>query len=127
MNPFEFRPEGIDEQEFEQAEDLVHSRQRFRRKEKSASYVLNQLLARKGYLQQKSSNELSDVWNEVIETRWQTKTKIGNISRGVLEVIVQNSAVSQHLNFQKQALLKKLQQMLPQNKIKDIRFRIGSF
>ena len=88
VNQYEFQPEGFYELEFDQANELVRGRQRYFRKEKSASHILNQLLARKGYLQQRSSNELSDVWTAVVAKRWQDKTKVGTIKRGVLEILV---------------------------------------
>ena len=126
MRHFEFHPDGLEELEFEQANELVQSRQRFRRKEKSASFVLNQLLARKGYLQQKSNNELAVVWDSIVEDRWKAKTKVGNVNRGVLDIFVKSSPLANHLDLKKRKLLQQLQEKLPQNKIKDIRFRVGS-
>ena len=119
--------ERIRDQEFSQAEDLVKQRQRFIRKEKSASSILNQLLARKGYQQQESGRELDSAWQEFIGKQLVKKARAGNIQHGVLEVVVTSSSVSQQLNFRKQNLIKRLQERFPQNKIKDIRFRIGSF
>ena len=127
MNQNKLQPDGFEDQEFDQAKELVQSRQRFGRKEKSAAFVLNQLLARKGYLQQQSTSDLTDAWNSIVGIRWKNKTRVGNINRGILEVIVENPSVTQHLNFQKQKLLTQLQEQLPQNKIKDIRFRVGKF
>ena len=42
-----------------------------------------------------------------------------------LEVLVANSALVQELTFQKTGLLTKLRQALPQEKIKDLRFKVG--
>lgn len=113
--------------DFSQADDLVRQRQRFIRKEKSASLILNQLLARQGYQQQQSGRDLDTAWSEIIGNQLGQKAKAGTIKQGVLEIIVTSSSVSQQLNFKKKNLLKSLQERLPQNKIKDIRFRIGSF
>ena len=118
--------DSYEEQDFDQAHDLIRMRQRFSRKTKQASDVLNRLLARKGYAQQRSCRDLDDHWNAIIDTRWQTKTKVGRLNQGVLEITVTNSSVSHHLNFVKQELLKQLQLRLPQNKINDLRFRIGT-
>ena len=127
MDKSEFLPNGFEEQEFDQANELVQKRQRYRRKAKSASYVLNQLLARKGYLQHGSNRELEQAWNSIVDRRWLDKTRVGNIRRGVLEVFVESTSVSQHLNFQKQTLLRQLREQLAHNNINDIRFRVQTF
>jgi len=117
--------ESYDELDFSQAQDLVKNRQRyFRRPQKSAD-VLGRLMARKGYAQTESANELEEVWNQVVGLKLQTKTKVGNISRGVLEVLVASSMVNQQIGFQKRKILKEIQNRLPKNKIKDLHFRIG--
>ncbi len=116
----------FEEQDFDQAHDLIRDRQRFSRKAKPASALLNRLLARKGYAQQQSSRELDEHWNAIVDPRWHSKTKVGTLRQGVLEITVSNSSVSHHLNFMKRDLLKKLQTRMPQNRITDLRFRIGN-
>lgn len=118
--------DSYDELDFSQAQDLVKSRQRFFRRPKRPADILARLMARKGYAQTQSSNELEETWNRVVGPKWQSKTKVGNISRGVLEVLVASSVANQQLGFQKKKLLKELQAQLPQNKLKDLRFRIGN-
>ena len=49
----------------------------------------------------------------------------GNVRRSVLEVTVRNSAVLQELTFQKTQLLGELSRLLPDQNIRDLRFRIG--
>jgi len=83
-------------------------------------------MARKGYAQTESAGELEMAWNSIVGAKWQAKTKVGNISRGVLEVNVASSMVNQQLVFQKRKLLAQLQKLLPQNNLKDLRFRIGN-
>ena len=53
-------------------------------------------------------------------------SRLGNIRRGVVEVTVSNSTVLQELTFQKTELLKKITTALPDQKIRDLRFRVGS-
>lgn len=115
-----------EEQDFEQAKDLVASRQRFSRRAKKASTLLNQLLARKGYAQQKSSNEIDDHWNAVVGDKWKSRTRVGRLTQGTLEIVVANSSISHNLTFKKNKLLKQLQTRMPQNQITDLRFRIGN-
>ncbi len=118
--------EPYDELDFAQAQDLVKSRQRHFRRPKSAAQVLGHLMARKGYAQTESANELESVWNNIVEPKWKMKTKVGAIRRGVLEITVSNSNVNQHLEFAKRKLLTELQTQLPKYNLKDLRFRVGN-
>lgn len=118
--------ESYDELDFSQAQDLVKNRQRYFRRPKKSADILGRLMARKGYAQTESANELEEVWNQVVGLKWQTKTKVGNINRGVLEVFVASSMVNQQIGFQKRKILKEIQTRLPKNKIKDLHFRIGN-
>ena len=118
--------ESYDELDFSQAQDLVKNRQRYFRRPKKSADILGRLMARKGYAQTESGNELEEVWNQIVGVKWQTKTKVGNINRGVLEVFVTSSMVNQQIGFQKRKILKEIQNRLPENKIKDLHFRIGN-
>jgi hypothetical protein len=118
--------EPYDELDFTQAQDLVKSRQRYFRRPKRPAQILGQLMARKGYAQTESVAELESAWNRIAGPKWNTKTKVGVIRRGVLEIMVSNSTVHQQLEFEKRKLLTELQQQLPKNKLKDLRFRIGN-
>lgn len=83
-------------------------------------------MARKGYAQTESANDLEIAWNKIVDQKWKTKTKVGVIRRGVLEIVVSNSTVNQQLEFTKRKLLIELQTQLPKNNLKDLRFRIGN-
>lgn len=83
-------------------------------------------MARKGYAQTESANELESVWNNTVDPKWKTKTKVGVIRRGVLEIVVSNSNVNQHLEFAKRKLLTQLQTKLPKYNLQDLRFRVGN-
>lgn len=117
---------SYDDLDFNQANDLTRQRQRFQRRPKRPANILAQLMARKGYGQQKTNDELDEVWNAIVGEKWQSKTRVGNVSRGVLEVFVSSPAVNQRLGFQKKKLMAELTKRLPQNKIKDIKFSLGS-
>jgi len=117
---------AYEEQDFDQANDLVKSRQRYFRRPKRPADILGQLMARKGYAQTETANELEDTWNEIVGQKWKTKTKVGIIRRGVLEVLVCSSSANQQLGFQKKKILKQLQQQLPKNNLKDLHFIVGN-
>ena len=114
------------ETDFEQANKLTKDRQRFFRRPKKPANIISQLMARKGYCQTQTANELSDAWQELVGEKWKNKTKAGNVNRGVLEVFVANAAVNQKIGFEKKKILAALKQRVPQNKITDIKFRVGS-
>ena len=118
--------ESFEELDFNQATDLTNQRRRFKRRPKRPANILSQLLARKGYGQTKTNDELDSVWNDVVGEKWQSKTRVGTVSRGVLEVFVSSPAVNQHLGFQKKKLIVEMAKRIPQNKIKDIKFSLGS-
>ena len=115
-----------EEKDFDQASKLTKDRQRFFRRPKKPANIISQLMARKGYCQTQSVNELSDVWRELVGDKWKNKTKAGNVNRGVLEVFVANAAVNQKIGFEKRKILAALKERVPQNKITDIKFRVGS-
>lgn len=113
------------ELDFEQANDLVGQRQRFQRRAKKASELINYLLARKGYAQTQSKNDVDESWRLIVGDKWKNRTVAGNVRRGVLEVVVESSAAHQQLKFIKKSLLVSMQEKMPQNKIRDIKFRVG--
>jgi predicted nucleic acid-binding Zn ribbon protein len=53
-------------------------------------------------------------------------TRPDRLRRGTLEVTATNSAIVQELTFQKQQILTQLNTELPDARVRDIRFRIGS-
>lgn len=115
-----------EEQDFSAAAKFVKERQTYQRRPQKARDILGRLLARKGYAQQLAQDELHTAWQNLIPSQWQTQTQVGNLNRGTLEIVVTSTALRQRLEFERQNLLKQLQQLLPQNKIKEIRFRIGN-
>ena len=119
--------ESYDELDFSNASELVGKRRRYFRRPKRPADLLGQLMARKGFSQQESKNDLSDVWGSLVGESLSGKTRVGLLKRNVLEVYVSSSAVNQQLTFKKAQLLKQLKQQLPKENIKDIRFKIGSF
>lgn len=114
------------EQDFSAADKFISERQTYQRRPKKAVDILTRLMARKGYGQQMAANELQELWNQLIPADWQAQTGIGNLKQGVLEIIVTSPGLRQRLEFEKKQLLIQLQQQLPQNNIKEIRFRIGN-
>lgn len=88
--------------------------------------VVAQLIARRGYAQKQSANELSSAWEaQAKKLGAEGKTRCGRISRGILEVFVLNSALLQVLTFHKPSLIKAMKAAAGGSAIKDVRFKVG--
>ena len=87
--------------------------------------VLAQLLARRGYARQSAAASCEAAWREAVGQALAGVTRPGNIRRGVLEVFVANSTLLQELAFQKAQVLDRLRKLLPDEAIRDLRFRVG--
>ena len=87
--------------------------------------ILSDLLARRGYARVQANEAQQAAWSQVVPLAWRQFTRVGGLKRGVLEVFVSNSAMIQELTYQKATLLQNLAIQLPQEKLKDLRFRVG--
>jgi hypothetical protein len=88
--------------------------------------VLAQLMARRGYAREQSCAAYGEAWASAVGEPWSKFTQAGLVKRGALEIIVANSALVQELGYRKIELLAKLSQLLPNQNIRDLRFRVGS-
>lgn len=83
-------------------------------------------MARRGYAQVEAAGQRDEAWKVAVGTQMAPHSRLGNIRRGVVEVTVCNSAVLQELTFRKTELIKKIATALPDQKIRDMRFRVGT-
>ena len=90
-----------------------------------AAEIVAQLMARRGYARLQSSEITEQAWQAAAGEKFSRHTRPGRVKRGVLEIFVRNSAVMQELAFQKKKILKKLIATLPEEKISDLKFRVG--
>ncbi len=96
-----------------------------RRRPKRAGDIVAQLLARSGYARVQSSSALDDAWREAAGEVLVKYSRLGKLKRGVLEITVANSTMAQEFSFQKKQLLDRLARLLPDEKIRDLRFSTG--
>jgi len=82
-------------------------------------------MARRGYAREQSAAAFGDAWIAAVGEPMCKYTRAGNIKRGQLEVIVANSALVQELGFRKADILTKLTKLLPDQTIRDVRFKVG--
>jgi|EndMetStandDraft_5_1072996.scaffolds.fasta_scaffold1107563_1 hypothetical protein len=87
--------------------------------------ILARLVAQRGYARVSVDTNLADVWRSAAGDAMARYTRAGAIRRGTLEILVANSTLVQELGFQKQTLLEKLGRLLPDEKLKDLRFKVG--
>ena len=92
---------------------------------RKANGIVSTLLARKGYAHVQAANELTTAWHEVVGEEMAKHTRANKVNGGKLEVTVGNSSVMQELAFQQHTLLKQIQRQLPDQPIKELRFRVG--
>jgi len=88
--------------------------------------VLSQLLAKKGYAQVQTAAGCAAAWREAVGQKLAGDTRPGNVNRGVLEVLVRNSVAAQELGFLKTKIVKMLTKLVPEQQIRDLRFRVGT-
>lgn len=82
-------------------------------------------MARRGYARQQSRSELAEAWRQAAGRMMAEHSRVGLVRRGKLEVVVAHSALMQELVFQKGTILAKLQELMPRERIADLRFRVG--
>jgi predicted nucleic acid-binding Zn ribbon protein len=111
-------PDGVIEE--------LAARQRFGRAPKRMADILSRLIARKGYSRLQSTAVFQEAWATAVGDLLGGQSRPGNVRRGILEVTVQNSAVAQELQFNKQQVLTKLKAIVSDCAIHDMRFRVGA-
>ena len=94
-------------------------------KPKAIGNILSELLARRGYARVQSGGNCAAAWSEAAGTAIAASSRVGQIRRGVLEVLVANSTLVQELSFEKARLLARLGELVPEEKIRDLKFRVG--
>ena len=90
------------------------------------SNILAELMARRGFARVQSTEAYEQAWREAAGPLIAQYSQVAALKRGVFEVTVANSALMQELTFQKESLLQKLTARLPAEKIRSLRFRVGT-
>jgi len=96
------------------------------RNPKPIGQILSELMARRGYAGVQIARAYETAWREAAGELAARYTRVGGLRRGTLEVIVMNSTLVQELTFQKPTLLRLLAQLLPDERLEDLRFRVGT-
>lgn len=96
------------------------------RRPKKIKDVLAQLITARGYGRIQADADFATAWRAAAGDTFALYTLPGRLKRGVLDVTVTNSIVIQELTFNKQQILADLQKQLPDARIRDVKFRIGT-
>ncbi len=87
--------------------------------------VISQLSARRGYGRVQAAGACVEAWRQAAGEQLAARTRATTVRRGVLEVLVGNSTLAQELGFQKKDLLRRLAELIPEENIRDLRFRVA--
>ena len=88
--------------------------------------ILSELMARRGFARVQSTLALEAAWGEAAGELFGRHTRVGATRRGKLEIPVASSTLAQELTFRKPMLLEALRTSLPDETIRDLRFRVGA-
>jgi predicted nucleic acid-binding Zn ribbon protein len=92
---------------------------------KKIGSIVAELIARRGYARVIAATTFAEAWASAAGPQLIKFSRAGAIRRGVLEVSVANSTMMQEMTFQKAAIVKKLTELLPDENIRDVKFRVG--
>jgi len=92
----------------------------------SIGRVMSRLMARAGYDREQGSAALAAAWAAAAPESLRGSSRPGRVRRGVLEVFVSHSAHVQELGFQKRDVVTRLQTLVPDAGITDIRCRLAA-
>jgi hypothetical protein len=96
------------------------------RRPKKISDVIAQLITARGYGRIGTDEQLAATWQKAAGETLAKASRVGKVRRGQLEVWVGNSTMMQEFGFEKARILAALQRDLPDAKIRDLRFKVGS-
>ena len=74
----------------------------------------------------KNCQKVMSVWSEIVGNEIYKSTRITGIKNGIMYVGVESSAMIHHLtNFEKYAIIHKINNVMGMKYIEDIRFKVG--
>ena len=90
--------------------------------------IVARLFTARGWGRRQGQLHLEGIWNDIVGPAGAAHTRIGNLRRGVLEILVDNAVLLQELvHFQKRRLLEQLRSRVPNTTLHDLRFRTGTW
>lgn len=89
------------------------------------SRTLAELIALRGYARAMGNAQLQSAWDQAAGPEIAPYTRVGELNRGTLQIIVGNPALLAELNsFHKAGILQSLQAARPEFKFKQLKFKL---
>ena len=98
----------------------------YAREPQSLGKVLATVMIKNRYASNESNSALAEVWAKIVGQAHAARTLPTGVRRGKFEVTVAHSAIAQELSFDSRRILAALQQQIPEAKITEIRYRVGT-
>jgi predicted nucleic acid-binding Zn ribbon protein len=90
--------------------------------------VLARMFTLRGWGRRSGRIHLENAWSRAIDEQARQRTRVLSLRRGVLEVEVNDSVLMQELSsFHRRRLLDVLKKSLPNENVKDLKFRVGTW
>lgn len=90
--------------------------------------ILARMFTLRGWGRRSGRLHLEKAWNEAIEAHYREQTRVLCLKRGILEVEVNDAVLMQELSsFHRRKLIAKLKAGLPNEHVKDVKFRAGTW
>lgn len=87
--------------------------------------AIHRLLARRGYARVQAASQWEEAWAQAVGPALAAVSRPGPVRREVLEVLVAHSAAAQELALVAPQVLQKLAQLVPQQRVRRLRYRVG--
>lgn len=87
--------------------------------------AIHRLLARRGYARVQAASQWQAAWEEAVGPALAAVSQPGPVRQGVLEVVVAHSAAAQELALMAPQILRKLAELVPQQPVWRLRYRVG--
>lgn len=89
------------------------------------SRALSELIALRGFARVQGDAQLQAAWDQAAGAEIAPHTRVGELNRGTLQVMVANPALLAELNgFHKATILQALRQLRPEYKFKQLKFKL---
>jgi predicted nucleic acid-binding Zn ribbon protein len=126
MDPIKVDSETADKLAYQTKRTERERRRFYAREPQSLGKVLATVMIKNRYASNSSNAALAEVWEKIVGQAHAARTLPVAVRRGKLEVTVAHSAISQELSFDSRRIIAALQQQLPEAKITDVRYRVGT-
>lgn len=94
----------------------------------SIKEILARVFTLRGWGRRSARLHLERAWADAVESNHREQTRVMCLKRGIMEVEVNDSVLMQELSsFHRRRLLEKLKKSLPNEHVKDLKFRAGTW